>query len=220
MRLGIWILGFLVTSVGWADFYWKVPPELDEKRIEKLLQAFTDATHGKAFRYLGVEHDFFHGHILYDADKKARAILYHTQEDAYDAHWRGTVDKKFDYVNVTTRNWIQWLDAGEKIENARVYQDPRWRPAAQFWDEKAAPQENLHYTIHSHEMDPEKLGFRVVEMMSLNFYEDDCAGPRDDYYRMRRGPIQVRVPKQGEVCLSLSTPYTMVDLSDHVPPKR
>lgn len=199
-----------------SGYGWKLPSQLGERRLEKLLQIFVKRTEGKAFRYLGVSEDFFHGHVLFEARGEGgsrrlypRAILYHTQEEAYSAHWRD-LDKKYDYVDVAARNWIQWLsddptDDGEPVENARRYLDTRRKDPRQFETDLAAPQEGLHYTIHSYEVDGRKLGFEVFGELQYEFYEDDCAEPRGDVYRLRRGPVRIHLFGGKEACLSFAT---------------
>ncbi len=154
---------------------WKVPSQISPFRIEKLLNEFARHTYGKAFRFIGVEDDFDHGHILFE--KKAdgfypRAILYHTQEFAYSAHWRKNVDSKYDYINVTTRNWIQWLSDNEAIDgkqifNAKEYLDPTKKDPSQF--ENLEPQEKFHYTLNFPDLDPNKLGFKTVADLQFEF---------------------------------------------------
>lgn len=88
---------------------WKMPSQFPLSRIESLITNFSNETYGKAFRYLGVEEDYFHGHLLFEKKEVEgifylfpRAILYHTQEDAYKAHWEKSIDPKYDYLNVNT----------------------------------------------------------------------------------------------------------------------
>jgi hypothetical protein len=161
---------------------WKLPPEFTSERLELLLNRFSEKTHSKAFRFIGVEEDFFHGHVLFERKLHEgqmrlhpRAILYHTQEDAHKAHWEKLVDPKYDYLNVTTRNWIQWLSDepsqdGLKITNAREYLDVNQKDPAQFFDEHAEPQKELHYTIHAKNLDPHKLGFILAGELQFEFY--------------------------------------------------
>lgn len=164
---------------------WKLPAEFTLKRIETLLNRFSDETYGKAFRYVGVEEDFFHGHVLFERKLHEgkellhpRAILYHTQEEAHKAHWEKTVDPKYDYLNVTTRNWIQWLsenpqEDGLRIENARAYLDVAQKDPNQFFDKGAEPKKELHYTIHAKNLDSTKLGFVLAGELQFEFYSDE-----------------------------------------------
>lgn len=195
---------------------WKLPSFLSVSRVEKLLNRFTQEVYGKGFRYLGVDQDFFHGHLLLErrqeGDKRvsyAHAILYHTQEEAHAAHWRGDVDPKYDYLNVTTRNWIQWLDESEErdgivIENARVYLDEKTKEPKQFFEE-VPPQETLFYTIHSKNLDEQKLGFTVYADLQFTFNEESCEGIQDNVYGYKQGPIRVVLPPSQTVCLNLQT---------------
>jgi hypothetical protein len=148
------------------------------------LNQFSKATHGEAFQFIGVEEDFFHGHILFEKKLQdgrtllaPRAVLYHTQEEAHKAHWEKSVDPKYDYLNVTTRNWIQWLsddpsEDGRKIENARDYLDHTQKDPTQFFDEASGPQKELHYTIHAKNLDAKKLGFVLAGELQFEFYSN------------------------------------------------
>jgi len=168
---------------------WKLPSQFSLKRVQSLLNEFTQSTYSRAFRFIGVEEDFFHGHILFERKLHEgqlllhpRAILYHTQEEAHKAHWEKTIDSQFDYIEVTGRNWIQWLSDealvdGKKIENARGYLDFSQKDPAQFFKEGAAPQQELHYTIHAKNLDSKKLGFQLAGEMQFEFYRADETAP-------------------------------------------
>jgi len=168
---------------------WKLPQEFHLKRVESLLNHFCEETQGKAFRYIGVEEDFFHGHVLFEKKNIEgketlfpRAILYHTQEEAHKAHWLNTIDPKYDYLNITTRNWIQWLHDdhnldGGRIENAREYLDFQQKDPNPFFDESSEPQKNHHYTIHAKNLDPGKLGFKLAGELQFEFYRDMKSSP-------------------------------------------
>jgi len=195
--LRAWILGsFFISCVSIAgplsqqeeinltSSQWKMPSELSLERIENLLSLFCEQTKGVAFRTIGVEEDFFHGHVLFEKKEHAgrvalfpRAILYHTQEEAHKAHWEKSIDLQFDYINITTRNWIQWLDDdpaqdGMAIENARLYLDEKQKDPTPFFDEKAEPQKNHHYTIHAKNLDSLKTGFVLAGELQFEFYQD------------------------------------------------
>lgn len=192
---------------------WKLPSSIGLERIEKLLNKFVAQTYQKAFRYIGASEDFFHGHLLIEEvgaehTLYPRAILYHTQEEAHAAHWNGNVAAKFDYLDVTTRNWIQWISDdgnidGKAIENARVYLNHAKKDPKQF-ETNSAPQKELFYTIHSADLDPVKLGFRVYGDLQFEFNAADCnAGPENEY-DLARGPIRVMV-NGSEICMRVST---------------
>ncbi|MFM8268661.1 MAG: hypothetical protein ACKN9V_00600 [Pseudomonadota bacterium] len=161
---------------------WKLPSQFTLARIEKLLNRYSQEAFDKAFRFIGVEEDFFHGHVLFERKSvngeqllHPRAILYHTQEEAYKAHWEKSIDPKYDYLNVTTRNWIQWLsdDAsqdGVKVENAREYLDVSKKTPSQFYDDQVEPQRDLHYTIHAKNLDSKKLGFELAGELQFEFF--------------------------------------------------
>lgn len=200
-----------------SDLYYasyNLPASFPPARIESLLQRMTAVTHGVGFRFVGDPNDFDHGHLLYeqrggkgDARLFPRAILYHTQEHAYSARWRTGVDSRYDYLEVTTRNWIQWLDGDPKLDgvrviNAREYLDVTQKDPAPFFFEGAAPEKGQHYTIHSHNLDRRKLGFALDGSTQFRFEAMDCEGRVSDAYR--RGPVRVEVAGES-VCLALYT---------------
>lgn len=196
---------------------WKLPSAMTVERVEGLLNRFSRATYGKAFGYLGVTEDFFHGHLLVEKKGErlyARAVLYHTQESAHKAHWTEAVDKKFDYLNVATRNWIQWLDEdpnkdGTGIENAREYANADLIDPAQFFEEFATPRQDRFYTIHSYRLDPKKLGFYVYGDLQFDFYEGMCERDPSIEYDTSRGPLYVAIGNT-TVCLRLLTTVQMI----------
>lgn len=197
---------------------WKLPSELSEARIEYLLQTLSDEIFDKGFRYIGVEEDLFHGHLLFErihnngeSTLYPRAILYHTQEEAHKAHWEKTIDPKYDYLNVANRNWIQWLsddanEDGRLIENAKKYVDATKKDPAQFETDFAEPQEKLHYTIHASNLDPQKLGFVLAGELQFEFeiFDEKRVEPYPDYMGVK-GPIHVDLPGQNTTKLNLST---------------
>lgn len=176
-------------EVNLVSAQWKLPAELTTQRIENLLNLFCKNKAGEAFRFIGVEEDFFHGHVLFEMKefegRKALfpvAILYHTQEEAHKAHWEKSIDSQFDYINVTTRNWIQWLEDdsrrdGQVIENARIYLDEKQKDPSPFFDERAEPNRKNHYTIHAKNLDSGKLGFKLAGELQFEFYQDPQKGP-------------------------------------------
>ena len=208
----------------WNLFWgsWKLPSKLTHERVGNLLQKFSYQQYGKAYRYLGEEGDFFHGHLLVEERIEgenrrliARAILYHTQEDAYGVRWKTkAIDPKFDYLDHGARNWIQWLNDspirdGEKIENARRYIDTSRKKEIEFED--VIPVEGRHYTIHSHQLDDQKLGFNLFGDLSFNFFKAPCLSPILSAFE--RGPLWVASPDDEVVCLKVQTPQMMVETS-------
>ena len=197
---------------------WKMPAQFPVSRIESLITKFSNETYGKAFRYLGVEEDYFHGHLIFERKEIEgisylfpRAILYHTQEDAYKAHWEKSIDPKYDYLNVTTRNWIQWLSDEEKedgllIENARKYVDGSKKDPAQFETEMAEPNSKLHYTIHATNLDNKKLGFKLAGELQFEFHRTDENPEATTHGSLgAQGPIEVVLPNGESIKLKLTT---------------
>lgn len=191
---------------------WPLPEEFTPERLKKLLQLFSDQTFGAAFRVIGDENDFFHGHILWTADEltsqgrmKPVAILYHTQEEAYSAHWgtkRSTRDEvasaEFDYLDVRTRNWLQWLSPdpdldGIRIENARDYVLAAKKDPNIFFGDNV-PVEREHFTIHGRWLDPAKLGVKIIGEMQWEFYKSPCEVGNRRLQPFERGPISVILP--------------------------
>jgi len=168
---------------------WKLPSQFTLKRLESLLNQFTLETYEKGFRFVGVEEDFFHGHVLFERKLHEgqlllhpRAVLYHTQEEAHKARWEKTIDPKYDYLNIATRNWVQWLSDdpdqdGKKIENARDYLDSNQKDPAPFFNELGEPEKAHHYTIHAKNLDGNKLGFILAGEMQFEFYSDGRTSP-------------------------------------------
>ena len=196
---------------------WRLPSQFTDARLVKLLNLFNAKVYGKGFRYIGEAGDFFHGHILVEGigkgpDKilRPRAILYHTQEEAYKAHWEPTPAlTKYDYLDVTTRNWIQWLSDdpaqdGVDIRNAREYVDAKKKDPSVFFGDHPAPVFKAHYTIHGSKLDDSKLGFNLDGESEFEFYADCNTSPENEYDH-RHGPYDVVVPGQGTVCLKFST---------------
>jgi hypothetical protein len=203
---------------------WKLPSQFPLSRIQTLITKFSNETYGKAFRYLGVEADYFHGHLLFERKEVEGtlylfpcAILYHTQEEAHKAHWEKSIDPKYDYLNVTTRNWIQWLsdeenEDGKIIENARKYLDIAQKDPAQFEIEMAEPNSKLHYTIHAKNLDNAKLGFKLAGELQFEFHQSE-EKPEEIAveYLSSRGPIIVDLPNGERVNLKLTTQTMFIE---------
>lgn len=204
---------------------YKLPEALTPEHIQGLVQSMIDEVYEVGFRYVGVEEDFFHGHVLFTMDEltvenrmKPFAVLYHTQESAKRAHWTSEIDKKYDYLNVQTRNWLQWLTAeyeSMKIENARAYVNTKLRDDRIFF-EQIQPIKGEAFTIHGRYLDPEKLGVDVVGELQFEFFETPCHVETNSLYT--RGPITVFFPSGKKTCLKLSTRSTFIDWQEW-PPK-
>lgn len=201
--------------------YWKMPSQFSLQRIEKLITLLSNQTHNIGFRYIGVEEDLFHGHVLFErvgsgdeAKLYPRAILYHTQEEAHKAHWEKSIDNKYDYLNVATRNWIQWLSDdeekdGDKIENAKIYVDAAKRDPKQFEQDFAAPDIKLHYTIHASNLDNKKLGFILAGELQFEFHLKKTETTVTEYSTLGdKGPISITLPN-GETSDLILTTHTM-----------
>ncbi len=175
-----------------------LPAALTRGDLESLLQRFVDRTYLKAFRHLGDERDFDHGHLLIDSAGKPFAILYHTQELA-GGRPRGS---DFGYVDTGARNWLQWLDDG-RVENAAPYKR-RDYPRTAAWDwfrEAQLPGLEAHFTILDKMLDPARLPVDVARTRQWVFTRVACP----DASRPP-GPSALRIllPTREPVCLSLS----------------
>ena len=174
-----------------------VQPAPSKTEFQGLLQHFVDQTYLKGFRHLGDERDFDHGHLLYDAQSKLVAILYHTQELAAD-HRPGT---DFAYIDPGARNWIQWVNDG-RVENAARYLRSEY-PATATWDYFRAlelPGLQSRHTVLPKMLDP-KLGVDASKTAQWVFTRVKCAGaaPAD-----ASDALRVVLPTKEEVCLTLS----------------
>lgn len=160
--------------------------------FQRLLQAFVNAQHGRAFRHLGDERDFDHGHLLFDPAGRPRALLYHTQELAmYEGE-----DSGFGWLDRGGRNWLQWLDDG-RVENARAYERASY-PSGAEWDWfrfKELPALRAHGTILPKMLDGGRLGLDVSRSEQWTFSRGQEGGP---------GALSVRLPDGRKVFLVLT----------------
>jgi len=169
------------------------PPPVSASRLQSLLQRFVDQTYLKAFRHLGDERDFDHGHFLFaSADPGAApvAILYHTQELAYYA----AAGSAYGWLDPDGRNWIQWLKDG-RVENARRYLSPNPEPLP--YDPQAL---KSHHTILAEMLEPSAFGGRLLRSRQIVFTRQSCPSRLDP-----SSMLVIRMPGAGRrVCLSLS----------------
>lgn len=176
------------------------PAGVEPARMQALLQRFVDKLHNKAFRHLGDERDFDHGHVLYAPGTKTPvAILYHTQELAQDE----PAGSPYGFIDPLGRNWIQWLER-DGIENADQYQRSDFPDTAawRWFKEERLPVLKRYHTIVDKMLDPARLGAETSESKQLVFTRFDCAAPPPP--RPGEAPIGVRLPTGESVCLSLS----------------
>jgi hypothetical protein len=181
---------------GFADL--DLPAAVTRADLESLLQRFVDRTYLKAFRHLGDERDFDHGHLLFDPSDKPVAILYHTQELAHGRP-RGS---DFAYVNPDARNWIQWLDDG-RVENAARYKRRDYpRTAAWDWFRAAElPALEERRTILDKMLDPALVPLDVAKTRQWVFTRVACA---EAPLASGAPGLRIRLPTSETVCLSLS----------------
>lgn len=172
---------------------------LEPARMQSLLQGFVDKLHMKAFRHLGDERDFDHGHVLYAPGTRTPvAILYHTQELAQDE----PPGSDFGFLDPGARNWIQWVDRGV-IENADRY-ERRTFPDSAYWrwfQAERVPVLRRYRTIVDKMLDPARLGADTSDSLQLVFTRFDCAAPPPP--TAGKEPIDIRLPTGERVCLSL-----------------
>jgi hypothetical protein len=165
-------------------------PAFSALEFQSLLQRFVNEQYLKSFQRLGVEEDFDHGHLLFDARSPQRpiAILYHTQELGGYAS-----------MDPRARNWIQWVDRGT-IEDASRYERKTY-PHSASWDwfllrELAALRQR--HTILDKMLDPAMLGVEVSQSRQWVFTRTGCDGAASPDL------IRVVLPAGPPVCLSLS----------------
>jgi hypothetical protein len=193
-----------------------VSPAFSALEFQSLLQRFVNEQYLKSFRRLGIEEDFDHGHLLFDARSPQRpvAILYHTQELS-----------EYASMDPRARNWIQWVDRGT-IENASRYERKTY-PHTASWDwflqrELAALRQ--HHTILDKMLDPALLGVEVSQSRQWVFTRTACDGadaapapahmegalrpsgktPGEPSGSAPSSLIRVLLPEGTPVCLSLS----------------
>jgi hypothetical protein len=174
-----------------------LPAGLDLPRLQGLIQSFVDAEYLKAFRHLGDEKDFDHGHLLFDArTHKPAAFLYHTQELAFYEP-KGS---DYGFVDPGARNWLQWIGEPTRIENADAY-IRRDYPTGGSWDwftKMELPALTQHHTILDKMLDGSRLGLDVSRSEQWVFTRESC--PADE----SAPALRVKLPKGDRICLSLS----------------
>lgn len=192
-----WALGPCAPAlaVGWIEEPERTLESIfsGQARLQGLLQRVVDKLYLKAFRHLGDERDFDHGHILFDKAKRPVAILYHTQETAYS----NPTDSSFGYIDPKARNWIQWIGRDE-IENADRYQRKEFPRSAswEWFQARRLPNLIKHHTIIDKMLDP-----NLVDM------DDAASSLQWVFTRVPCGkskPFSVVLPTGEKVCLSLS----------------
>jgi hypothetical protein len=173
----------------------RTAPSFGPSQLQPLLQAFVNAEYGKAFRHLGDERDFDHGHVLMSPDgSRAEAILYHTQELAH----RESAGSDFGYLPGHERNWLQWADG--RVENARAYARHDY-PRTATWDwfkARELPALTARGTVTDVMLDPQRLGFAPSTSRQWTFSKVACAPAAAPAPR-----IAVKLPTGEPVCLAL-----------------
>ena len=176
-----------------------LPRSVSKPLLQGLLQRFVDQEYKKAFKHLGDERDFDHGHLLFaKGSDKPVAILYHTQELAsYEPP-----GSSFAFLDPAARNWLQWVDDG-RVANASSFLRKGF-PRGPAWDlfvSEDLPVLKAHHTIIDKMLDPLSIGADTTRSDQWVFTRSACGagGPAAD-----DNGIQVRVPGEGRVCLSLT----------------
>src|SRR5579883_2361757 len=122
-----------------------LPKSVTKPLLQGLLQSFVDHEYRKAFRHLGDERDFDHGHLLFaPGSDKPVAVLYHTQELAV---YQPSASP-FTFLDPRGRNWLQWVGDG-RIANASGFLRKGF-PRGASWDLFVAedlPVLEAHHTI-------------------------------------------------------------------------
>ncbi len=150
-----------------------LPARFDTRRLQTMLQAFVDRAYLRAFRHLGDEKDFDHGHFLFASDAPDAppvAILYHTQELAYYA----AAGSAYAWLDPEGRNWIQWLSDG-RIENARLRLSAV-APEALPVDPAAL---RAHHTILPEMLNASAFGAKRLFSRQIVFTQEACPSDPD-----------------------------------------
>ncbi|MBI4376856.1 MAG: hypothetical protein HY549_10460 [Elusimicrobia bacterium] len=188
-----WLSAWLAAAPAWG-LYPAEPragasaSEFTVGEFGSLLQRFVDALHQKAFRHLGDERDFDHGHLLFGPrHNRPVAILYHTQELAH--YLSGSKD--FGYLDPGGRNWIQWIDGGG-IEKADSYERISYPPTAHWawFQERELPDLRRHHTILDKMLDPDRLGTPIARTRQWVFSKVACGQARE----APEAEISIRLP--------------------------
>lgn len=217
----VWLVG-LVSSVSWglSEIPWMSGNIADGKltlaRFERLIEIAAQELEGKAFRFFADARDFNHGHVVLEKIGNTlypRAILYHTQEDAFDSYWL-LDDQTYTYLDQTARNWIQWLDEdpdldGRTIVNARDYLDPEVQRREPYFDTVRLPEPGHHYTIHTQHLDSRLLKFNSYGMFQFMFAPAGCHEKFDSWGES--GPLTIRIAKDRVVCIKLTGTHMITE---------
>jgi hypothetical protein len=171
---------------------------LGKDEFQALLQGFVASGYQKAFRHLGDERDFDHGHIMSGADGVPVAIMWHTQELALYEPAGG----EFGYLDRGGRNWLQWISDG-RVENADRYERKSY-PDSATWDwfrSSELPGLRKNRTILDKMLDPRLVAIDPAKTVQYVFTRVECgrASAAPDNAEMR-----VVLPSQEAVCLSLA----------------
>ncbi|MFL5785264.1 MAG: hypothetical protein ACJ76H_11675 [Bacteriovoracaceae bacterium] len=181
-----------------------------KSKYVELIQEFVNQKYGTAFKFLGDYMDFFHGHLLLEADKdvqKPVAILYHTQEFGY---WNTDPSCKYLRFAPAERNWFQSLSTPDKIINA-VGLPGRYQHEDDFL---------THDTVHPEALDDENghpYSNLEQEALQVSFFEASCSNIPEKFRTDETNFFTLNV--QGETRCFLFTgaadkcghPYTLDD---------
>lgn len=228
--IGVLALFVSVTSFAqhWNERH-QIHMHIGERNIsvtlfERLLQTYTNATYGTAFRYLGDQHDLYHGHLLYTDNPEFLAkhppkngfmapfaILYHTQEHA-SRFSKEDPGGKYDYLDRETRNWVQFIDheAAEKglIINAYELMKDSFPNTPEAASSLSATLS--HYTVFTQQLDynkfPENFRYNVIGQVQAEFVKNNCQPTSHPLLRLYElGVIRIFLPQSHEAtCLNLS----------------
>jgi len=170
---------------------------LEKGEFQALLQGFVSHAYQKAFRHLGDERDFDHGHVLSGSDGAPVAIMWHTQELAlYEP-----AGSEFGYLDPGGRNWLQWISDG-RVENADRYERKSY-PASATWDWFLAadlPGLRKNRTILDKMLDPGQVSIDPAKTVQYVFTRVGCGRPSP----APDTEMRVVLPSREPVCLSLA----------------
>ncbi len=166
--------------------------DLSKEELRSLIQTAVDTMYLKGFRYLGDPRDFDHGHLLYTTEQPltagamppVAAILYHTQEDAFDYHIQHP-GSRFDYVDRWARNWVQLIHS-KKVGNAQNF----------VLKNLDYNYEINHFTIHEDMLDNKLIGVELSRGYSKQFLFEDVSSKNIPYECRgdKSNLVSIRIP--------------------------
>jgi hypothetical protein len=182
---------------------------VERDEVQKAIQMMVDLHLGNAFRDLGDERDFYHGHMLVEAPEGTKkmnatklpnaqpfAILFHTQEN-YSRKDTKTQKTIYEYFAPEERNWLAFLKPTLKIENANQYKNANQPSRFSVYE--------VARTINIEMLDPKLLKKKVADygrFGQFQFKETKCRHLPENL-RQVGNLIEINIPNHKTICLEL-----------------